>query len=220
MKKLLSIALLGFLSVAVSCTKEDKTSTPTPTPTPTPTLTSSQSFENLVFTRKNAFFSTDGSMTAPIDSIAAKKIASKIDITFIYNYDYSEAGFFDPITRSKIWYWTYDYSIWCSDGIETKYYFTRLEKKDFDAAKTDQSKIAIFFSDTSVIEAPHAIYPVGSSIGGRESKGEDYLLRKGRVFGFKNVVSGKKGFIYVRTDQNSLWPMFEETTKVDIIKEK
>ncbi len=63
------------------------------------TTEAAKTFENVTFNSKTAFFSTDGSMTAPVDSVTAKTMAGKIDITFFYNYDYSEPGFIDPVTR-------------------------------------------------------------------------------------------------------------------------
>lgn len=206
---------MGVVSF-VSCKKE-KDNIPT-----TPTITEAKAFLNLTFNPKNAYFSTDGSMTAPVDSNQAKIVTNKIDITFIFNYDYTEPGFFDPIARSKVWYWDEYYKPWLSTAIETRYYSTNLTKEDFDAAKTDQSKISTYFSNSSIVLAPHAIFPTGSCIGGRETDNPtSILLDKGKVFGFKNTASGKLGLLYSRTDQNSWWPYtaLNFDTKVDIITE-
>ncbi len=179
-------------------------------------------FENLAFNSKTAFFSTDGSMTAPVDSVSAKTMATKIDITFIYDYDYSDPGFMDPVARSKEWYWNQYNSVWLNKAVETVFYATALTAEDFDAAKADQSKIAGFLADSSVVLAPHSIFPTGACIGGRETANPASVsLGKGRVFGFKNVATEKHGLLYIRTDQGMAWPSYvlDKNTKVDIVRE-
>ncbi len=184
------------------------------------TVIASKTFTNITFTTRNAYFSTNGTMTAPVDSNQAKTMTNKIDITFIYNYDYSEAGFFDPKARAQTYYWNGYYKPWLSTGVETKYYSTNLSKTDFDAAQKDQSKIATFFSQPTTIIAPHGIFPTGSCIGGRQTDDPtSLLLAQGAVFIFQNVSSGKKGLLYIRTDQPFGWPSFSSDTKVDIIRE-
>ncbi|MEX0966632.1 MAG: hypothetical protein WD077_05305 [Bacteroidia bacterium] len=209
------IAMLTMLCIVLftSCKKEEDD-------TPTPAV--SGVFLNLTFNTKNAYFSTDGSMSAPVDSGKAKTMTDKIDITFIFNYDYVEAGFFDPIARSQVWYWDDYYNPWLSTAVETRYYSTTLTKADFDAAQADKGKIATYFSDTSTVLAPHEIFPEGSCIGGRQTHSpESVILSRGQVFGFKNTSSGKRGLLYIRTDQYTGWPApFSSTdTKVDIIRE-
>lgn len=184
--------------------------------------TASKAFLNLTFNTNSAYFSTDGSMASPVDSIEAKSKVSKIDITFIFNRDYTQPGFFDPVARSKEWYWHYDYQPWLSGAIETRFYSTELTQEDFESARIDQSKIAVFFSDTNAVLAPHAIYPEGSCIGGRQTGDPtSILLSQGKVFGFKNTASGKRGLLYIRADQYYGWPtpISSFNTKVDIIRE-
>lgn len=214
-KIILLLLTISTLSIT-SCKKDDDL------PTPSPTSTASKSFLNLTFNTTTAYFSTDGSMSSPVDSNQAKTITSKIDITFIFNYDYTKPGFFDPIARSQVWYWNDYYKPWLSTAVKTEYYKTSLTKADFDAAKTDQSKIATCFSNSSTVLAPHGIFPTGSCIGGRQSSNPlSIMLSQGNVFGFKNTTSGKRGLIYIRMDQYSGWPMpiSNFNTKVDIIRE-
>ena len=85
-KIILMLLTISTLSIT-SCKKDDDLPTPSPTPT------ASKSFLNLTFNTTNAYFSTDGSMSTPVDSNQAKTITSKIDITFIFNYDYTKPGF-------------------------------------------------------------------------------------------------------------------------------
>lgn len=214
--KILFLLMLFSLSIVLisGCKKDDEEETPTVTP--------AKSFPNLTFNPASAYFSTNGTMTAPVDSNQAKTITSKIDITFIYNFDYFEPGFFDPIARSQVWYWDEYYQPWLSTAVETRYYTTSLTKADFDAAKNDQSKIATYFSLSGTALAPHGIFPTGSCIGGRQSGSpESVLLTEGAVFGFKNTSTGKRGLIYIRTDQSYGWPnaFVDVDTKVDIIRE-
>ena len=211
----LMLIIISIFSIT-SCGKGDDSSTPTPTPT------ASISFLNLTFNPTDAYFSSDGSMTAPVNSTVAKTITSKVDITFIFNIDESEPGFFDPIARSQEWYWDDYYQPWLSTGCETRYYKTSLTSADFKAAITDQSKIATYFSETSNILAQHPIYTTGSCIGGRQlGSSETVELSEGKVFGFKNTASGKRGLLYIRADQDSGWPIpvYNFNTKVDIIRE-
>ncbi len=215
MKKVLFVLLAAIVIVSLGSCKKDKEIDPI----------SSQPniFEKVIFNSKLAYFSTDGSMTAPVDSVNAKAIAAKIDITFIYNYDYSGPGFLDPITRSKTWYWNDYFAKWLNNAVETVYFSTALTQADFDAAKADQSKIASLLAGPSVVLAPHGIFPTGSCIGGRESSSPNSVsLAKGQVFGFKNVASGKQGLLYIRTDQGTAWPQYivDQNTRVDIIREK
>jgi len=218
-KKNQLILMLCMLSIVIlaSCKKEEND-----TPTPTPTPTASKAFLNITFNTTNAYFSTNGTMTTPVDSNQVKTITNKIDITFIFNYDYTEPGFFDPKARSQVWPWNDYYKPWLSNAVETRYYSTTLNKTDFDAAKNDQSKIATYFSQSGTVLAPHAVFPTGSCIGGRQTSGPTSLiLNQGKVFGFKNTSSGKRGLLYIRTDQYSGWPtpITNFNTKVDIIRE-
>lgn len=212
------LALLLFSAVLVSCKKED------PEPAPAPAPVAARSFNGITFNAQTAYFSTDGSMSAPVDSNQAKSISSKIDLTFIFNFDYIEPGFFEPKARSQTWYWDDYYKPWLSNAVETRFYSTTLTKAQFDAANTDQSKIGTYFADANIVKiAPHGIFPTGSCIGGRQSSNpESVLLEVGQVFGFKNTASGKRGLIYIRMDQSQGWPMplSNTNTKVDIIKEK
>ena len=180
------------------------------------------SFQNLTFNETNAYFSSDGSMSAPVNESQAAAMPHHIDITFIYNYDYFEPGFFDPKARSQDWYWDDYHESWLSTAVETQYYATTLTKADFDAAATQESLIAEYFAETTTVLAPHAIFPTGSCVGGRESYDPlSVLLTEGAVFGFKNVSSGKRGLIYIRTDQSPAWPIAfaDSNTKVDLIRE-
>lgn len=209
-----NIFLLAMLCVAIaSCNKDDDGDKGG--------VTAAKSFENVIFNTTDSYFSTDGSMTAPVDETEAQPIVNKIDLTFIYNHDYYEPGFFDPIARSQDWGSWADYrKAWLSAGVETRYYSTTLTKAQFDTARADQSKIAAYFSDTtSVVLAPHGIFPDGSCIGGRQNN--SVLLAMGKVFGFKNTLSGKRGLLYIRTDQGPLWPspVYNFNTKVDLIRE-
>lgn len=178
---------------------------------------------DVIFTKFNRYFSTDGSMKNPVDKTNALDIVNKIDITYIYNYDYFEPGFMDPIARTKEYYWNDFYEPWLIGAIETIYYKSSLTKDDFDLAKTDQSKINEFFNDDSIMEiAPHAIFPTGSCIGGRKSYNpESELLRKYKVFGFKNKTTEKKGLIFIHYLQDTGWPLalISHNTRVQIVRE-
>jgi hypothetical protein len=224
MKKIL--LLLPFLATLVfSCKKDDPEpdNKQTQEETTQPEATAALVSEGLTF-NQSAYFATDGSMKAPVDSNTAKTIASKIDITFFFNYDYTEPGFLDPVTRSKEWYWDEYQTTWSAGSVETRLYSTKITESQFIAAKTDQAKIGTYFSDTSNVKlAPHSIFPKGSCIGGRQTTNPTSVdLGKGKVYGFQNIKSGKRGLIFIRNDQGTGWPMpfFDFNTKVDIIREQ
>lgn len=212
-KQLLMLLTTGVLALA-SCKKEKVNENESAD------VNGIKTFHNITFTPTQAYFSTNGTMSAPVDSTQAKSIVNKIDITFIYDADYTEAGFLDPKVRSQEYYWNDHYKPWLNAGVETKYYSTNLTKSDFDAAQQDPSKIAGFFSNSSTVLAPHAIFPAGSCIGGRQSNNPTSItLSPGQVFIFLNVSSSKRGLIYIRTDQAQGWPWMSSSTKVDIIRE-
>ncbi|MEA3497106.1 MAG: hypothetical protein U9R42_13850 [Bacteroidota bacterium] len=205
----------------LSCNKEDVE--PNNNNNNNNNATAALAFADLTFNTTNAYFSTNGSMTSPVDSNQAKTITDIIDITFIFNYDYTKPGFFDPVARSQEWYWDDYYSPWLSNAVETRYYTTNLTKAKFDDATADQSKIGAYFADTSsIVLAPHGLFPTGSCIGGRHTYSpSSATLSQGQVFGFKNTSSGKRGLLYIRTDQYSGWPIPISSfdTKVDLIRE-
>ncbi|MFZ4400174.1 MAG: hypothetical protein ACOYO1_09080 [Bacteroidales bacterium] len=215
LNRFFTLLVLFSIVMMTNCKKDDSSTT---------TATASKAFVNLTFNKVNAFFSTNGSMSAPVDSTQAKAISSKIDITFIFNYDYTKPGFFDPKARAQQWYWDDYYAPWLNNAVETRYYSTSLTKAQFDAAKADQTKIATYFANTSVRLCHHGIFPNGSCIGGRQTQNDtasSVLLAMDVVFGFKNTASGKRGLLYIRTDQSYAWPtpLIDFNTKVDIIRE-
>ncbi len=217
MKKYFLILTMLTAILIISCSKNNENNEPENN------VTAAISFEDITFDTTYAYFSTNGNMTAPVDSNQAKTKVNEIDITYIYNQTYAAPGFFDPIARSQHWAWDTYYLPWLNSAVETRYYSTGLTKTQFDEAKTDETKIADYFSDTStVILAPHAIFPEGSCIGGKLSNNpSSIVLIKGKVYGFINTGSGKRGFLYIRTDQPSGWPhpLIGFDTKVDIIRE-
>jgi len=215
MKKYLITTLLVTGLFLTGCSSDDSGSS-------NPSTNAPRVFRNLTF-GTNAYFSTNGSMSAPVSGSQATAVADAIDITYIYNSDYMEPGFMDPVARSsQEWYWEDYYTPWLSTSVETRFYKTTLTKTDFDAAVLDETKIADCFASPNTIIAPHAIFPEGSCIGGRQSfDPESFLIREGDVFAFKNISSGKRGLIYIRLDQSSGWPIpfIDTNTKVDIIRE-
>jgi hypothetical protein len=213
-----SIGVLFLFLLNLSCTKTNNT----PPANNNNNTVAAKSFMGVTFGGKNLFFSTNGSATVPMDSINAKLAPSAIDITYIYNTDYSQPGFMDPATRTKHWYWDDYYRPWLDGTKSTVFYQTTLTGDQFNNAKADNTKIGQFFSDTNVVKiAPHCIFPKGTCLGGRGcGSGASVGLGEGFVYGFKNS-SGKRGFLLVRTDQSQFWPHYiiDNNTKVDIIRE-
>lgn len=219
--RLLSIVLLS--SVIFSCKKNDSTPpAASSTNGNTNTPTAAKSFSDVTFGDNAAYFALDGSMNAPVDSNSAKSISSKIDLTFFFDYNYIQPGFMDPVTRSQTWYWNDFHEAWLSNAHALKLYTTNLTASQFNAATSDQSKIATYFADTAHTKlAPHAIFPYGTCIGGRQTANPNSaLLTEGAVFGFI-LSDGKKGLLYIRTDQTAGWPypLNNDNCKVDIIRE-
>jgi hypothetical protein len=176
------------------------------------------------------FFSTfDTSFKKPLSqySMTAAQIKN-VDMMFIYNTDYWEPGFIDPTTAAQHWYWDDYYSPWLDSSVQTNFYITSLSADDFNAAKASPSLLTTYFSDsTKVRPGPSSIFPVGSTIGGRQSStdpvwGVNSEFKKDKIFGFKNVKSGKLGLIHVSTSQESGWPapLTSHNTYVDILKQK
>jgi hypothetical protein len=176
------------------------------------------------------FFSTfDTSFKKPLDqySMTAAQIKN-VDLMFIYNTDDWEPGFIDPTTAAQHWYWDDYYSPWLDSSIKTNFYITTLSVDDFTAAKASPSLLNTYFSDSTIVRpGPSDIFPVGSTIGGRQSAtdpvwGVNSEFKKDRVFGFKNVKSGKVGLIHVSASQESGWPapVMSHNTHVDLLKQK
>lgn len=179
-----------------------------------------RSFMALRFTKSTPYFSTTSGMSDPVDSVAAKAISDKIDFTYIVNTDYSAVGFFDPVSRSKSYYWDEFRAPWLSNAVPVQFYATTLTVADFQAAQADQSKIATYFTRPTTRLALHAIFPSGSCIGGRTTNNPDSEpLDEGDVFGWINTATGKHGLLYIRDDQSSGWKFTNYGTKVDIIVE-
>jgi hypothetical protein len=183
--------------------------------------------------RNEQYFSTvDPTVTQPIGETEARKRIDKIDLVYFYVHDYSDIGFIDPVTASAKWYWDYVNKPWLASALKTNFYITKLTKPQFDSARSNTAMLDKYFKDTlSVRLAPHRIYPNGTCIGGRNAgdmvdpvlkKGSE--LKKREVYGFMNVVSGKKGLIYIRPDQVEYWDVrlwvSGNPTVVDIIKQK
>jgi hypothetical protein len=204
--------LLILMSIATftSCKKDDDSSQTTPT--------AARSFLKVTFDLTHAFFATDGTMTAPVDSNAAKAVANRIDFRYFYNTAYDNPGFGNPVFCSQH-SGSSMYASWLSVGVDTKFYTTTLTKADFDAAQNDQSKIAPYFSLSGTVLAAHSPYPAGSYIGSGIYSNE--YLQMNTVYGFINTASGKHGLLFIRNDQYQYWPVpiYDEATKVDIIKE-
>ena len=204
--QVLSMLMLIGIALISGCKKDDDT-----TDDNTPKPTAAKTFMNLTFSYYNAYFATDGGITATLDSTQAKLIAAKIDITYFDHALYGGPYFFDPKFRTQVGLGSDYYLSWTGNSVETKFYNTTLVKSDFDAAKSDQSKIASYFSDTTKVVLS---YSNGSQIGEPE-------MSIGQVIGFKNTLTGKRGFIYIRSDQSQGWPIpfYNTETKVDLIKE-
>jgi len=208
-RQFFSMLIILCIVLISGCKKDDDSSTTTPTPTP------AKSYLNLTFSPTNAYFATDGSMTSPVDSNQAKLVSNKIDITYIDDNVENKPIFYDPKKRSQLSSASWYYLSWTSNAVETRYYKTALTKADFEAATTDQSKIATYFSYTTTVLAGSD--NPGICIG---TPGE-ISLSEGQVWGFINTASGKRGLIYMRTDQSQGWPIpfYNFNTKVDIIRE-
>lgn len=214
LKNSLPVFLLATLASLFSCQKETlPTNLSDEGPIP------AKVFENLTFTPKLAYFSTDGSMLAPVEVGDAKSVAGKIDITYIYSHIAGEPGFLSPATRSQQTASNEYYDPSLQSDRKVTFYTTDLTAQDVQSAKGDQSKIAEYFGDYQRIEiAPSNGYVRGTGIGGKPTyKSEPVLLREGKVFGFLLSDTGQRGLIYIRTDQQGALPSPE--TKVDIVLE-
>lgn len=219
------ILLTALGALLSSCNKDDEPTDPViEDSSPTPTDNSSLTFRNLNFTATYSYFSTDGSMTIPVDSNEAKLETASIDISFIQANEIHAVGFMDPIVQSQnIWDSDEYFTLWLDGAVETRYFITSLEKVHFDSAQADQNKISVYLSDSSVTSAPHNIYPVGSSVGIIEPSTYAEPVERGDVFGFENTSTGKLGLIYIHEEQRFLWPTnntgTSNETVIDIIRE-
>ncbi|HOY29165.1 MAG TPA: hypothetical protein PLR96_09335 [Flavobacteriales bacterium] len=219
MRTFRNITFLLILSIGLSACQDDDPVEPS-TPAPPPTA-SSISFMAVTFTSSNAYFSTTSGMTQPVNASTAQGLAEEIDITLIYDGDYGEVGFFAPLTRSREWYWDQFQQPWLSAADSTTIYVTTLTPAQFTAAQSNSTLIGTYFADASVVYlAPHGIFPTGTCVGGRVSSSpQSAQVAEGTVVGFKNNVTGKRGLIHVRSDQDQLWEILTSQTKVDIIRE-
>lgn len=214
--RFLSYILIGGIAFS-GCKSED----PEPPSTPAPSGTAALTFSDMTFNSTNAYFSTTNGMTQPVTAAAAQPMAADIDITFIYTGDYSAVGFLAPLTRSQVWYWNQYNQPWLSIADSTELFATTLTAAQFTAAKSNAALIGTYFSNaTSVYSAPHAIFPTGTCVGGRQSSNPaSFDLSQGTVVGFKNHVTGKRGLIKIAENQQAYWEEITSVTKVDIIRE-
>ena len=214
MKKI-SIYLITLLFLSLTyCTKDDNSDDPNSDPDETEPA---KTFLGVTFTPTYAYFSTQGDSSGTMSAYQAQSAASSIDITYIYDGDYNEAGFLDAVTRSSDqYYWSSTYRTpWSSVSQKTIWYYCSLESRIelFNNAMSDQSKIGEIFSDTTHLKIiQHPVWPEGSSAGGRSA---DQKLGAFKVFGFKRVSDGKRGLIYIdRVPTN-----FNENCIVNIVIE-
>jgi hypothetical protein len=194
-----------------------------------------QAFDSLVFNAvedEDQYFSTfDTSFHGPTSQydLSATQIKN-VDILYIHDYNYDKPGFMNPYIASQEWYWNDDvyYYPWLDSSVNSSWYLTKLNSDEFDSAKKYDGVFEKYFNDTAVIKiTSSSIFPDGGIIGGRTNVyatwGVNGDLVRTKIFAFKNVASGKRGFLRIRGDQEEGWPDFPITgfrTKVDIIKEK
>ena len=178
------------------------------------------------------YFSTfDTSFKSPLWQYSMTPAQLKnVDLMYIYNSDWQQPGFIDPLTASVHQYWDDYYSPWMDSSVQTNFYITTLTVENFDSVKSNPSLLRTYFADSTKIRlAPNAVFPLGTCIGGRQSAGGidpvfgmDTQFKLDEVFGFKNVTSGKLGLIHISPNQESSWPvpLTDHNTVVDIVKEK
>jgi hypothetical protein len=215
------VAMLGIAVAFTNCKKEKEAEpAPTPVTTPPPAAGAAKSFTNVTFNATNQWFSTAGTSSSTKDSAAAKLAASTLDLGYTYDFGYDEPGFLDLVTRSNgSYYWSSTfYTPWTSVSKKVLWYetsFSNFAGTEFTAAKSNQTKIGQYFSDTSKVFLAdgHPIWPDGACIGGRNAVA---TLAQYKVFAFKRVADGKRGLMKI----NSLptWGLNTDT-KVDIIIE-
>jgi hypothetical protein len=175
------------------------------------------------FSTNDPFF-TRPMMLSELDSTQL----SHVDILYIWDYGYDQPGFMDPATAAQVWYWNTDvyYFPRLAYSQKTIYYVTNLSEAQFDSAKANPALIDTFFTKRGFEEAPHAIFPNGSCIGGRPSGPPGVPsksdLKRRQVYGIKNAKTGKRGLLHIRADQRSDWPIpsIDFKTLTDIITEK
>lgn len=181
----------------------------------------SQYFE-LIFTTENKYFSTNGTMNAPVNASTAQNsnLVPIIDITYGWEYIDQEPGFMDPITRSQlISGWTEYHEPWLSGAVQTQFYAPSISIAQFEAAIEDQSLIEVYFNDLGLELTQCNNIPNGSFVGDNFSETD---IDRFRAYGFMNVESGKKGFIYIHGNQDNGWPLpiLSLDTRVEIIREQ
>ncbi len=232
----LIITLILWCLLLTSCSKDSQSKThQNPDSTTSTQAANIKVYDSLVFNaveNENQYFSTiDSSVTYPksYDSLTASQIKN-IDILYIHDYNYDKPGFMNPYIAAQQWYWNDDvyYYPWLSSSVNSELYLTTLDSNQFDSARRVDGYLNNCFNDSNRVHLSKSqIFPAGGIVGGRNSMQPDwyvnYDLAKGKVFGFYNVGTGKKGLILIRYDQENGWPDFPVTgfrTKVDILKEK
>lgn len=221
---LISLSFL-FLAILTSCKKDVEANTiSNPTEQDKPVVYEGVRFSAINFLDNDQSFSTfDTSFKTPIQIYQLLPQQKKnVDILYIHDYLYDEPGFMDPYTAAQEWYWNSDiyYHPELDSSVKTIFYVTNLNKLQFDSVKSNSTFFDKYFTGEYIHLAPHDIFPPGSCIGGRGGYSD---LKRGRIFAFKNEFSGKRGFLYIRDDQENGWPDFAVnsfSTKVDITKEK
>lgn len=212
---ILTVSLLALLLGCISCKKNDNSRRVAVN------VHDSLVFEALSGIEDHICFSTfDASFTQPLDRYKITPDQHKnVDILFFYDWEYGNPGFLDPYTSAQSWHWDnqYYYYHWMAGASQTLFYKTNFTEKEFVKAKSEGSLIDNYFKNVSI--APHGVFPEGTCIGGRSYN----ELKKGQVWGLKNVRSGKRSLMFIRFDQDLGWPktpVYRFATKVDIISEK
>jgi len=210
----LAFALMAAATVFVACHKT--TTTPTTTTT---TTTAGLYYHSITFNDSLQFFSTKTG-GVPMDSNKAKKVASTIDITYMFDPGYWTAGFLDPVTRSnKSGYWaSLFYTYWSNVSVSMQWYGTKYNDFNgsiFNAAVTNQAQIGKYFADTAnVFLAPGgSLSANGTFAGGRPGYTN---FNQYSIVAFKRLSDGKRGLIRILSTINQ--PISDATT-VDIVME-
>ena len=171
--------------------------------------------ENIQFSPYKLFFSTNGQWTKATDSTLAIPKVSQIDFVFLFNFSESSCCLIDPITRSQL-PTSYSQRTWLSTAIKTKFYSTNLTVAQFEATKSDQSKIGQYFANTNLVQLASAgSFPEGTAYGNLQDDSQSIIADK--IIGFQNVISGKRGLIWVISAPNYSPNVYLD---VEIVKEK
>jgi hypothetical protein len=166
--------------------------------------------------------------TKAFSEMSASQLAN-VDLVYVYEYSGGMPGFLDPVSASTehVTHDAYNTDYWyfpeLANSKQTIFYQIGLNRGDMDSIMLHPELFDQYWNNGDAgfmtMAESSGTFPQGAIVG---AKFGYVSLAKRLMIAFKNVTSGKRGLMYIRTDQAYGWPdyIISDHTRVDILKEK